>query len=102
MASLVTDNDDTTTTTSDNSTINTFVSTISHNENLSKGYENLTQQAKKQAIERIVAMANFELTNLRLLVNFDILKIYLVYYKYAVEQIKSEVLYHILKMIYWQ
>ena len=62
MASLVTDNDDTTSTTSDNSTINTFVSTINYN--LSKGYENLTQQAKKQAIERIVAMANFELTKL--------------------------------------
>ena len=42
--------------------INNVINTM--NNHLSYDYDNLTQKAKKQAIERIVAMANFELTKL--------------------------------------
>ena len=51
MASLLTDNNVNTV----NPLINTF------NDNLSNNYNNLTQQAKKQALERIIAITKFEM-----------------------------------------
>ena len=66
MASLVSTENDTTTATaaSDNNinTVNTIVKTF--NDNLSDDYNNLTHQAKKQALERIMAITKFEMIKL--------------------------------------
>ena len=75
MASLVTDDNHITTTTtttttrrttttSDNNvnTVNPLINTF--NDNLSNNYNNLTQQAKKQALERIAAIVHFEMIKL--------------------------------------